>query len=209
MQQSAAMRLTSRPTEGALRHGTPDQQRFPPLAGQGQRRSDRRLILRHAGREGLDGDSDDTAMMYRFQDGCHRNNGKEMRFDRLAVGPTLSFQEEPMRKWFIITALACSVVGSSSNLMAQNSKAVQNGSIEFTGGAAALGVGYTWGSGVHHYKGEDYPFTASGLTLLDIGGTENQVSAEVYRLNAVEDFPGAYSSAEAGATLVGGGGIGY
>jgi hypothetical protein len=32
---------------------------------------------------------------------------------------------------------------------------------------------------------------------------------EVYRLTKVEDFPGKYSSAEEGATLVGGGGVGY
>jgi hypothetical protein len=114
-----------------------------------------------------------------------------------------------MWKWIMITALACSVVGSSSGLMAQDSKVAPEGSIEFTGGAAALGMGYTWGSGTLHYKGKDYPFTASGITLLDVGGTKNEVSAEVYRLNKVEDFPGTYSSSQAGATLVGGGGIGY
>jgi hypothetical protein len=129
--------------------------------------------------------------------------------DRVAVRRTLFFQEASMRKCIMIAALACSVVGSPSVLMAQESKAAPDGSIEFTGGAAALGMGYTWGNGILHYKGKDYPFTASGLTLLDVGGTKNEVSGDVYRLNKVEDFAGKYSSSQAGATLVGGGGIGY
>ena len=92
---------------------------------------------------------------------------------------------------------------------AQEQKIQPDATVDFTGGSAAVGVGYTWGSGTLHYKGKDYPFSASGLTLADVGGGQNVVTAEVYKLNKVEDFPGSYSAAQTAGALVGGGGIGY
>jgi len=109
----------------------------------------------------------------------------------------------------MVTTLAVWSIFGASMSVAQDQKAKQDATIDFTGSAIAIGMGYTWGSGTLHYQGKDFPFTASGMTLADIGGTTNVVSAEVYRLNKVEDFPGTYSIAQAGATLVGGGGIGY
>lgn len=94
-------------------------------------------------------------------------------------------------------------------LAAQEAKPMPVGKIEFTGGSAALGIGYSWGNGTLYYKGQQFPFSASGLTLADVGGTKNEAAADVYNLKSIEDFPGTYSVAQAGATLVGGGGIGY
>jgi hypothetical protein len=93
--------------------------------------------------------------------------------------------------------------------VAQEQKPRPAATVDFTGGSAAIGVGYTWGSGTLHYKDKNYPFSASGLSLADVGGGQNVVTAEVYNLNKAEDFPGTYSIAQAGAALVGGGGIGY
>ncbi|WP_431857600.1 EipA family protein [Azospirillum sp.] len=113
-------------------------------------------------------------------------------------------------RWAASAAVAClvvvCVVGGS---VAQEAKMPPDGTIEFTGGSAALGIGYSWGSGTLYYKGKEYPFTASGFTLADIGATQNKVTAEVYKLSAVEEFPGTYSVAQTGGALVGGGGIGY
>jgi hypothetical protein len=92
---------------------------------------------------------------------------------------------------------------------AQQQQVTSDGTVDFTGASAAVGVGYTWGSGTLHYKGKDYPFSASGLTLADIGGGTNVVTGEVYKLSNVNDFAGTYSVAQSGAALVGGGGIGY
>ncbi|WP_158284169.1 EipA family protein [Azospirillum sp. TSO22-1] len=115
-----------------------------------------------------------------------------------------------LTNWIGCMAAACvvvvCVVGGS---VAQEAKMPPDGTIEFTGGSAALGIGYSWGSGTLHYKGKAYPFTASGFTLADIGATQNKVTAEVYKLSAVEEFPGTYSVAQTGGALVGGGGIGY
>jgi hypothetical protein len=121
-----------------------------------------------------------------------------------------------MNRHYIITAVACFIIAASilstieaATVAAQEQKIQPDATVDFTGGSAAVGVGYTWGSGTLHYKGKDYPFSASGLTLADVGGGQNVVTAEVYKLNKVEDFPGKYSVAQTGAALVGGGGIGY
>lgn len=94
-------------------------------------------------------------------------------------------------------------------LAAQEAKPMPVGKIEFTGGSAALGIGYSWGNGTLYFQGKQFPFTASGLTLADVGGTKNEAAADVYNLKKIEDFPGTYSVAQTGAALVGGGGIGY
>ena len=121
-----------------------------------------------------------------------------------------------MTRYGVIAALACSVMAVPMvaairvpPVAAQEQQARPDGTVDFTGASAAVGMGYTWGSGTLHYKGRDYPFSASGLTLADIGGGTNVVTAEVYKLNKVEDFAGTYSAASSGAALVGGGGIGY
>jgi hypothetical protein len=120
-----------------------------------------------------------------------------------------------MTRYGVIAALACSIMTipliSAIGVLpvaAQEQKATPDATVDFTGASAAVGVGYTWGSGTLHYKNKDYPFSASGMTLADIGGGSNVVTAEVYKLNSVNDFAGTYSAASSGAALVGGGGIG-
>ena len=121
-----------------------------------------------------------------------------------------------MNRYGVIAALVCSVIGAPvvtaigvPMAAAQEQKAKPDATVDFTGASAAVGVGYSWGSGTLHYKDNNYPFSASGLTLADIGGGQNVVTAEVYHLNKADDFPGTYSVASTGAALVGGGGIGY
>jgi hypothetical protein len=121
-----------------------------------------------------------------------------------------------MNRYSVITALACCIIGAPivtaigvPVAVAQEQKAKPDATVDFTGASAAIGVGYSWGSGTLHYKDGNYPFSASGLTLADIGGGQNVVTAEVYHLNKVDDFAGTYSVAQTGAALVGGGGIGY
>ena len=73
---------------------------------------------------------------------------------------------------------------------------------KLTGGSVAAGVGYTWGHGTLHYNGTDYPFSISGLTLLDVGGERIDATGEVYNLSKPEDFAGNYSGVAAGAALI-------
>ncbi len=80
--------------------------------------------------------------------------------------------------------------------------------VTFTGGAVAAGIGFQWGSGVLTFRGEQYPFRVSGLSIVDVGVTRMSGSGTVRNLRTVSDFAGNYVSVQAGATLAGGGSIG-
>jgi len=121
-----------------------------------------------------------------------------------------------MTRYGVLAAIACSIMAipvataiGVFPVAAQEQKATPVATVDFTGASAAVGVGYSWGNGTLHYQNKDYPFSASGLTLADIGGGTNVVTGEVYKLSNVDDFAGTYSVAQSGAALVGGGGIGY
>jgi hypothetical protein len=81
------------------------------------------------------------------------------------------------------------------------------GKITFSGGSVTVGVGYTWGRGHLRVNGKSYPFVVHGLSVVDIGVANIKGTGEVYNLKRIEDFPGNYVAAEAGATLAGGGAL--
>jgi hypothetical protein len=86
--------------------------------------------------------------------------------------------------------------------LAPAAEKIPDATVDLTGGTVAAGVGYTWGRGTLHYKGRDYPFSADGLTLINVGAERVEATAEVYNLTKVEDFTGSYSGVAAGAALV-------
>ena len=57
------------------------------------------------------------------------------------------------------------------------------------------------GKGVLHFKGKDYPFTLSGVTVGGVGYTEAHGTANIYFLKNIEDFPGTYQGIGAGAAI--------
>jgi hypothetical protein len=81
------------------------------------------------------------------------------------------------------------------------------GTITFSGGAVAIGVGFQWGSGTLTYRGRQYPFQMDGLSVIDIGVSRVTGSGTVHNLRDVADFSGNYVSISAGAALAGGGSI--
>jgi hypothetical protein len=81
-----------------------------------------------------------------------------------------------------------------------------NAAISYTGANVAFIVGVSFGRGVLHYNGMDYPFTANGISFPSVGGSAAVTSGNVYRLKSIEQFPGNYTAFEAGATFVVGGG---
>ncbi len=88
---------------------------------------------------------------------------------------------------------------------AQEPKKTPDGSVEFSGGSVAAGIGYSWGSGTLTYKGVKYPITVSGLTAgASVGATGITASGSVYNLKKIEDFDGNYTAAGTGATVGGG-----
>jgi hypothetical protein len=57
--------------------------------------------------------------------------------------------------------------------------------------AAYLGSGNA-GNGVLRYHGSSYPFTVGGLGVGGIGLSKIEAKGEVYGLQRLQDFPGAY-----------------
>ena len=88
---------------------------------------------------------------------------------------------------------------------AQAQEKKPDGTVEFSGGSMAAGVGFSWGSGTLTYKGVKYPITVEGLTAgASVGATSMTASGSVYNLKKIEDFDGIYTEAGAGATVGGG-----
>jgi len=81
------------------------------------------------------------------------------------------------------------------------------GTVTFTGGAVAIGVGFQWGNGTLTYQGRQYPFSLSGLSVVDVGVTGITGSGNVHNLRNVADFSGNYVSVAAGVTVAGGGSV--
>ncbi|MCK8785510.1 hypothetical protein M0638_14060 [Roseomonas sp. NAR14] len=80
------------------------------------------------------------------------------------------------------------------------------GTVTFSTGGVALGVGMQRGNGVLTFRGREYPFTIRGLSVVDVGISQNTGTGRVRNLNNVADFNGNYVAAAVGATVAGGGG---
>ena len=75
---------------------------------------------------------------------------------------------------------------------------------DYSGGSIAAGIGYSWGHGVLHFQGKDYPCSVSGLSIVNVGASSIKGSGNVYHLTKAEDFPGNFTAITAGATVAGG-----
>src|SRR5215469_16197608 len=104
----------------------------------------------------------------------------------------------------------CLLAGCASNPPppANTSLSATEGTVTFSGGAVALGIGFQWGNGTLTYQGGQYPFRVNGLSVLDIGASSITGSGTVRNLHNVADFSGNYVSISAGVTVAGGGSIG-
>ena len=70
---------------------------------------------------------------------------------------------------------------------------------------AGLIVGAGGGRGVLTYRGRDYPFRVSGLSLgITIGASAMRLTGWVSGLRELKDFSGNYEAVGAGGALVGG-----
>jgi hypothetical protein len=81
------------------------------------------------------------------------------------------------------------------------------GTVTFSGGAVAIGIGFQWGNGTLTYQGQQYPFRVNGLSVLDVGASSITGSGTVRNLHKISEFSGNYVSATAGATVAGGGSV--
>jgi hypothetical protein len=88
--------------------------------------------------------------------------------------------------------------------LAQEKKA--DATLHLSTGSVAVGIGFTWGSGVLTYQGKEYPFSIGGLSIVDVGISQAEATGSVYNLKRLEDFNGNYTGVTAGVTIAGGAG---
>jgi hypothetical protein len=70
--------------------------------------------------------------------------------------------------------------------------------------SVALGVGASWGEGVLTFQGKDYPFSVSGLSLVDVGISRFAGAGKIYDLKSSQDFPGTYAAVQSTFAIAGG-----
>jgi hypothetical protein len=116
-----------------------------------------------------------------------------------------------MKRIVMLTVLVMTVFMCTSGLtMAAEKKGKAekqpDATIELKSGQVAVGIGYSWGSGVLTYQKKKYDVTVKGLSVVDVGVTKATAKGKVYNLKNLDDFSGNYTTASAEATL--GGGVG-
>jgi len=79
-----------------------------------------------------------------------------------------------------------------------------SGRVNISSKAVAVGVGVTWGDGTLTYAGKTYPFSMTGLSVVDLGISNVSSTGEVFNLNSAADFAGNYAAGEAGIAIAGG-----
>lgn len=94
---------------------------------------------------------------------------------------------------------------AASAVPAQASATV--GTVEFSGGSVAAGIGFSWGSGTLVYNGQVHHFKISGLAIVGVGISSVDASGEVSGLQNLTDFNGTYAIGGVGAAVVVGGSV--
>src|SRR5262245_24921314 len=111
------------------------------------------------------------------------------------------FSPPPTRRTLSAAALSIVLFAGAS---ASAQKPAPDATIEFSGGAVAVGVGFSWGGGTVTYQGKAYPIQVSGLSALDVGASKYSASGTVTGLKQIKDIEGTYVAGEIGATVAGG-----
>jgi hypothetical protein len=70
--------------------------------------------------------------------------------------------------------------------------------------SVALGVGTTQGDGFLNFQGKNYPFTISGVSLVDVGISKFTGAGKVYDLRSSRDLAGTYAAAQSTFAIAGG-----
>ena len=95
----------------------------------------------------------------------------------------------------MVTALAIAQDGPPSGKVWMESRSI------------AIGIGVSWGDGKLTFQGKDHAFEVKGLSVVDLGVSKVSAQGEVKNLKKVEDFPGTFVAAGAGAAVGGGAGV--
>ena len=105
------------------------------------------------------------------------------------------------------SAIRLALIALFALALPASSLAQAPGHVRLTLVKAGLMVGAGGGSGVLTYRGRDYPFRVSGLSLgVTAGASVSRLQGWASGINQVNDFAGTYSAVGFGAALVGGAG---
>ena len=114
-------------------------------------------------------------------------------------------RERPPLTVALIAALALSLFGACSTSVKVGPAAVAGLTPDGTVDMQEVQVAYLasggGGSGTLFYQGGAYPFTIGGLGVGGIGASTISASGEVYKLNSLAQFPGAYVQGRYGFAL--------
>ena len=100
---------------------------------------------------------------------------------------------------FSAIALIAVLIGVYGLASASDEKPV--GTIKIDETQVMLLIGGDAGGGKLEFKGETYDFKTKGLQIGGVGVQSIHLTGDVYHLNNVLDFPGAYLAFEAAATF--------
>jgi len=103
------------------------------------------------------------------------------------------------RAWIWVVAAA---LVSFGGMAAADDK--PSGTVTIESKSVALGVGVSWGDGKLNYEGTTHTFSVKGLSVIDIGVSKVSARGKVFNLKKLEDFPGTFAAAQAGAAVGGG-----
>ena len=81
---------------------------------------------------------------------------------------------------------------------------VPSGLVTLNMKSVAIGVGSTQGDGVLNFQGKSYPFSISGLSLVDIGVSSFTGAGKVYDLRSPADLTGTYAASQTTFAIAGG-----
>lgn len=101
-----------------------------------------------------------------------------------------------------VLALACLAVTAGSRADAQERPATPpSGKIRIQQLQIAFVASGAFGGGTLTFKGRSYPLRIAGLGVGGIGASRLTASGDVYGLDKLSDFPGAYGAIRAGWAL--------
>ncbi len=107
---------------------------------------------------------------------------------------------------FAVSLALALVAGSPAQALADN-LGKPRGHVAMEIGQGGFILSATGGKGTLTFKGRSYAFKLGGVGIGGLGVSKIRAVGEVYRLERLEDFPGAFFQARAGYALVSGKGV--
>ncbi len=114
-----------------------------------------------------------------------------------------SYRKAGCKALALAMAVAAVIAIHHGSAFAQSSKLQQSGTVTINQGQIAFIFSANVGGGNLHYQGRTYPFSIGGLGVGGFGISSINATGEVYNLNKLSDFDGAYGQARTGLTIVG------